>query len=144
MVPPGQGLPSLLSPRESAEVIPVPPTGMQIEHGGAMQTASTFTGPAVDRCGPGAEHEPHRTEILQRLHRVGGQVGGITSMYEANRYCIDILDQIASARAALGAAATLLLDDHVNACVRRAIDDGQPEEKVEELMAAISRFLRSA
>lgn len=94
-------------------------------------------------CGPGTEHEPHRQEILQRLHRVTGQLAGIGSMYEDNRYCIDILDQIASARAALGAAAALILDDHINACVRQAIEQGRPEEKVEELMATMRRFLRS-
>ena len=109
-----------------------------------METAGAWILPRGDRCGPGPENEPHREEILQRLHRVAGQVGGISSMYEANRNCIDNLDQIASARAALGAAATLLLDDHVNACVRRAIEEGQPEEKVDELMAAVRRFLRSA
>jgi DNA-binding FrmR family transcriptional regulator len=91
----------------------------------------------------GAERQPHREEILRRLHRVAGQLAGIGSMYEGDRYCIDILDQIASARAALGAAAALILDDHIDACVRQAIEHGRPEEKVEELMATMRRFLRS-
>ena len=108
-----------------------------------MQATDAMVLSVAERCGPGPEHEPHRDEILQRLHRVGGQVTGITSMYESNRYCIDVLDQIASVRAALGAVATLLLDDHVNACVRHALEEGQPEEKVDELIAAIRRFLRS-
>jgi DNA-binding FrmR family transcriptional regulator len=108
-----------------------------------MQTEERCDLPPVEHCGPGAEHEPHHAEITRRLHRVTGQLAGIGSMYEENRYCIDILDQIASARAALGAVAALILDDHINACVREAVEQGRPEEKVEELMSTMRRFLHS-
>lgn len=63
-----------------------------------------------------------RREIVTRLRRVEGQVAGVGRMYEEGRYCIDVLDQLAAARAGLEAAALLVLEDHVNGCVREALE----------------------
>ena len=82
-------------------------------------------------------------EILDRLRRIEGQVTGIRRMREDNRYCIDVLDQIAAARAGLDAVALRILEEHVNTCVREAIDEGQGEAKSEEMLAAVRRFVRS-
>jgi DNA-binding FrmR family transcriptional regulator len=85
----------------------------------------------------------HDSEILSRLRKANGQLAGITSMYEDGRYCIDILDQLAAARAALDAVGLILLQDHINACVREAINRDDTDEKVTELVTAVRRFLRS-
>jgi CsoR family transcriptional regulator, copper-sensing transcriptional repressor len=87
-----------------------------------------------------AEHE---AEILDRLRRVEGQVSGIRKMYEDGRYCIDILDQLSAARSAIKALALLVLEDHVNSCVRDAIDGGEAEAKTAEMLSAVRRFVRS-
>ena len=86
--------------------------------------------------------ERHDAEILSRLRKANGQLAGITSMYEDGRYCIDILDQLAAARAAIDAVGLILLQDHINACVRDAIDSGDSDEKVTELVTAVRRLLR--
>jgi DNA-binding FrmR family transcriptional regulator len=84
-----------------------------------------------------------RHEIVTRLRRVEGQVAGVGRMYEEGRYCIDVLDQLAAARAGLEAAALLILEDHVNGCVREAMEgDGGPE-RARELVSAVRRFVRS-
>ena len=80
--------------------------------------------------------------ILKRLRRIEGQVSGIRKMQEGGRYCIDVLDQISAARAALEATALLILEDHVNGCVREAIDQGKGNEKAAELLEAVGRFAR--
>lgn len=85
----------------------------------------------------------HRRDIASRLHRATGQVAGVLAMYEDDRYCIEVLDQIAAARAALDAAALLILKDHMHSCVRQAIDHGDAEQKVDELITAIRRYNRS-
>lgn len=89
---------------------------------------------------PGQRHD---AEILTRLGKAKGQLAGITSMYEDGRYCIDILDQLAAARAAIDAVGLILLQDHIRACVRDAIDSGDSDEKVAELVTAVRRYLRS-
>lgn len=80
--------------------------------------------------------------IVKRLRRIEGQVSGIRRMQEGGRYCVDLLDQIAAARAGLDATALLILQDHVNGCVREAIDGGKGEEKAAELLEAVGRFTR--
>ena len=89
------------------------------------------------------EMREHDEEIVARLRRIEGQVSGIRKMYENGRYCIDLLDQLSAPRASLDAAALLRLEDHVNSCVREAIDGGEGKEKTAEMLAAVQRFVRS-
>jgi DNA-binding FrmR family transcriptional regulator len=84
--------------------------------------------------------------LRRRLHRIEGQVRGIERMVEDERYCIDILTQIAAASTALEGVALRILDDHVKHCVTRALASGDPEEastKSRELLEAVHRFART-
>lgn len=84
-------------------------------------------------------------EVLLRLRKIEGQVSGIRKMQEDGRYCIDVLDQLSAARRGLEAAAMLILENHVNGCVREAIEGDEDEglAKSDEMLAAIRRFVRS-
>ena len=82
-------------------------------------------------------------EIVTRLRRIEGQVAGVRRMYEDGRYCIYVLDQLAAVRAGLEATALLVLEDHVNGCVKEAIEGGGGQEKASELVSAVRRFVRS-
>jgi DNA-binding FrmR family transcriptional regulator len=79
-----------------------------------------------------------KAALLKRLKRIEGQVRGLQNMVEEERYCIDILTQISATRAALDSVALGLMEDHVRHCVR---DGG--DEKVDELMGAVGRLVRS-
>jgi DNA-binding FrmR family transcriptional regulator len=83
-------------------------------------------------------------ELLQnRLRRIEGQVRGVQRMVDEEAYCIDVLTQIASVVSALEKVGTILLKDHVEHCVRESIEKGEDaEEKIEELTAAVERFLK--
>jgi DNA-binding FrmR family transcriptional regulator len=84
--------------------------------------------------------------LVKRLHRIEGQVRGIERMVEDERYCIDILTQIAAATTALESLAFKILDEHVNHCVAGALESGDPEvaaEKSRELLEAVHRFSRT-
>ena len=59
--------------------------------------------------------------LLRRLRRVEGQTRGLARMVEEERYCMDILQQIASMQAAADAVAMLLLEDHVKGCVAESL-----------------------
>ena len=79
---------------------------------------------------------------LERLSRIEGQIRGLAGMVEADRYCIDVVTQIAAARAALKRVEELVLKDHVAHCVERAIASGDRDEqrrKVAEPMAVLGR-----
>ena len=77
--------------------------------------------------------------LLRRLRRIEGQVRGLQRMVEEERYCIDVLTQVSATTAALERVALLLVSDHVRHCVRTG-----GEERVDELMAAVERLVRSS
>ena len=83
-------------------------------------------------------------ELLQnRLKRIEGQVRGVQRMVNEEIYCVDVLTQIASVVSALEKVGTILLKDHIEHCVRESIEHGEDaDEKIEELTAAVERFLR--
>jgi len=86
-----------------------------------------------------------RQKLVKRLHRIEGQVRGIERMVEEDRYCIDVLTQIAAVNTALESLAFKILDDHVNHCVAGALASGDPveaETKSKELLEAVHRFAR--
>ena len=82
----------------------------------------------------------NKKDLQDRLRRIEGQVRGLQRMVDEDKYCIDILTQLNSATAALKAVGMGLLDGHVRHCVRESIEQGEGDEKVEELMAAVQRF----
>ncbi len=77
------------------------------------------------------------------VRRIEGQVRGVQRMVDEEAYCVDVLTQIASVVAALEKVGTIVLKDHVEHCVRESIENGEKaDEKIEELTAAVERFLR--
>ena len=86
-----------------------------------------------------------KDQLLTRLRRIEGQIGGIERMVEDDRYCIDVLTQIAAVNTALESLAFKILDDHVNHCVAGALASGdaaEAETKSKELLEAVHRFAR--
>ena len=82
---------------------------------------------------------------LKRLSRLEGQIRGIAKMVEDDRYCIDILNQTAAAKAALKAIEKLLLEDHASHCIEDAIrsgDHAQTRHKFNELVEMMQRSNR--
>jgi DNA-binding FrmR family transcriptional regulator len=84
-----------------------------------------------------------KDQLNKRLRRIEGQVRGIEKMVEEDRYCIDVLTQIAAVQAALDKVALGLLDGHARHCVIGGHAEGEPEELTDELMAAVARFMHS-
>jgi CsoR family transcriptional regulator, copper-sensing transcriptional repressor len=91
------------------------------------------------------EHGYDKKKITNRLHRIGGQVRGIEKMVDEDRYCIDVLTQVAAVKTALDSLALQLLEDHVSHCVADALASGDQvaaNEKSQEMLAAVERFAR--
>ena len=83
-----------------------------------------------------------KDDLLKRLRRISGQVGGVERMVSEERYCIDILTQISAIQAALDKVALGVLSDHARHCVVGA-GDGDRDDRTEEMMEAVGRLLRS-
>jgi CsoR family transcriptional regulator, copper-sensing transcriptional repressor len=94
--------------------------------------------PEIETRGRG--YSATKEQLLARLRRVEGQVRGIEGMVSEERYCIDVLTQIAAARAALDKVALGLLDEHARHCVLEAPEQDR-DARTEELLAAVGRLM---
>ncbi len=86
-----------------------------------------------------------KSSVLKRLGRIEGQVRGLSRMVEDDRYCIDVITQIAAVRAALRSVEEEVLKDHVAHCVEHAIASGNKADqraKVAELIEVLGRSSR--
>jgi DNA-binding FrmR family transcriptional regulator len=82
-----------------------------------------------------------KEQLLTRLRRIEGQVRGVQGMVDDDRYCIDVLTQIAAVQAALDKVALGLLDGHAHHCMTNA-PKSDKGEKTDEMMSAVGRLLR--
>jgi DNA-binding FrmR family transcriptional regulator len=90
-------------------------------------------------------YSENKDDYLGRLRRIEGQIRGLQRMIEDDKYCIDILTQVAAATRALQSVALGLLDEHLSHCVTEAATEGgeAAAAKVREASDAIARLVRS-
>jgi DNA-binding FrmR family transcriptional regulator len=86
--------------------------------------------------------ESVKTNALARIKKIEGQIRGIQKMIENNRYCIDIVNQITAARKALYMASLIVIKGHVDNCVADAIKEGKSNEKIDELIDTMYKFVK--
>ena len=100
---------------------------------------------ATTTAGPTPGYHADKAAVLRRLRRIEGQVRGLERMVEDDRYCVDVLDQVAAATRALQAVALTLVGDHLTHCVADAVASGgdAAREKIDEASAAIARLVRA-
>jgi CsoR family transcriptional regulator, copper-sensing transcriptional repressor len=79
--------------------------------------------------------------LIRRLRRIEGQVRGIERMIERREYCVDILQQTAALRAAVDSVVLLILEDHVQGCVRSAAQKGEADKYIDEVLDVVRRTL---
>ncbi|MBC7970722.1 MAG: metal-sensitive transcriptional regulator [Verrucomicrobia bacterium] len=95
----------------------------------------------------GTPHHPHihseesLKRVVNRLSRIEGHIRGIKTMVQESRPCPDVLVQVAAVRGALDRVARIILDEHLTECIGRAAREGNIEIEIEELKAALDRFL---
>lgn len=84
-----------------------------------------------------------KKKILTRLRRIEGQTRGIQRMVEEEKYCVDIMTQIAGVQSALEQVSLLLMENHLLHCVSDAMQEGRGEEKISEVMDVIRHYTRA-
>jgi DNA-binding FrmR family transcriptional regulator len=80
-------------------------------------------------------------KIVNRLSRIEGHIRGIKTMVQQSSPCPDVLLQIAAVRGALDRVARIVLDEHLTECIARAAQDGNIDVEIEQLKAALDRFM---
>jgi DNA-binding FrmR family transcriptional regulator len=90
----------------------------------------------------GSPGHQHTKQIADQLARTAGHVTSIKRMVEEGRACTDVLVQLAAVRAAIDRASKLVLEDHLESCVRGAASNGMADEEWASLKEALDRFIR--
>ena len=103
-----------------------------------------MTNEPTQRSMPPGEHFRHaytrdRTELLHRLRRIEGQARGLQRLVEGEAYCLDLLQQVEAMTAAADQVAMLVLEDHISGCLAHAIESGQGQPYVDEVMSVVRR-----
>jgi DNA-binding FrmR family transcriptional regulator len=88
--------------------------------------------------------EARQQSLVTRLNRIEGQIRGIRRMVQEPRLCVDILQQLAAAEAALNRISLAVLKFHVESCVPEGIEKGEPErsKRLGELVDIFDRFAK--
>lgn len=84
--------------------------------------------------------EEEKEKVMNRLKRVEGQVRGIQKMVDEDRYCVDILVQISAIQSALKNVGYSVTERHMKHCVTDAVNKGEGDDSIEELMAVLKQF----
>ncbi|SMO48553.1 metal-sensitive transcriptional regulator [Melghirimyces algeriensis] len=83
-----------------------------------------------------------KEKLLRRLKRVEGQIRGIQKMVEEDRYCMDILIQLAAVKSASNSIGLTILENHAKSCVTDAIHSGKGDEAIEEMAEVLRSFIK--
>ena len=87
------------------------------------------------------ETHKQRQNIIARMNRIEGHTRGVIKMMEEERSCPDLLHQIAAIKAALNKVEGLIIEDHIENCLNKAISEGTTQTYIDELKEAISKIL---
>lgn len=91
-----------------------------------------------------ASYAHDKAKLLARLRRIEGQVRGVQKMIDEEQYCVDVLTQVSSVMAALQGVGLIVLEDHIQGCVRSALtSEEQGDRAVEELVDVVQRFVKA-
>ncbi len=82
-----------------------------------------------------------KENIINRLKKIEGQVKGIQRMVKEEKYCVDILVQIAAVRAAINKVGGIILKQYTLECMKKEIDCKDNDDKIEELIGVITKFM---
>ena len=83
-----------------------------------------------------------KEDLNRRLKKIEGQVKGIQRMVTEDKYCVDVLIQVAAVRAALNRVGTIVFEHHSRGCMRNAAENGDQEAAIEELIGVLNKFIK--
>lgn len=87
-----------------------------------------------------SENLEDKAAVITRLRRIEGQVKGIQKMVDEEKFCGDILTQIAAARAALNNAGGLILENYMKNCIKNYLDGSSEEDDIDKLIEILLKY----
>ena len=84
-----------------------------------------------------------KNKINRLLKTARGQIDGILKMIEEDRYCVDISNQLMATQAILKRANQEIIRAHMKCCVKDAMEQGNAEEKIEELIGLMDKIAKN-
>jgi DNA-binding FrmR family transcriptional regulator len=86
--------------------------------------------------------DEQKKAVLRRLKIASGQMGGLEKMIEEDRYCVEVLTQVAAIQEALRGVSRIVLEGHLDSCVRHAFENGEGEAHIREISDIIFKLNR--
>lgn len=83
-----------------------------------------------------------KEDLIRRLKKIEGQVKGIQRMVDEDKYCVDVLIQVAAVRAAINRVGTIVFEHHSRRCMQKAVENCDQEAAIEELIGVLSKFIK--
>ncbi len=88
------------------------------------------------------ERQKRKAELITRLKKIEGQVRGVQKMLDEDRYCVDVLVQVAAIRSAVNKVGLAVLEGHTRGCVAKAIQENHGDKAIDELMDVMIKFIK--
>jgi CsoR family transcriptional regulator, copper-sensing transcriptional repressor len=83
-----------------------------------------------------------KEDLIRRLKKIEGQVKGLQRMVENDKYCVDVLIQVAAVRAAINRVGTIIFENHSRGCLLKAVEERDKDEAIEELITVLTKFIK--
>lgn len=83
-----------------------------------------------------------KEDIIRRLKKIEGQVKGLQRMVEGDKYCVDVLVQVAAIRAAVNKVGTMVFEHHSRTCLQKAVEKDDKDAAIEELIGVLTKFVK--
>ena len=83
-----------------------------------------------------------KDNLIRRLKKIEGQVKGIQRMVDEDKYCVDVLIQVAAVRAAINRVGTIVFEHHSRRCMLKAVENSDQDEAIEELVGVLTKFIK--
>lgn len=83
-----------------------------------------------------------KEQSLKRLRKIEGQIKGLMKMIDDEKYCIDLITQVNAMRRALEKVALIIMKRHIESCVTESVREKKGNQKIDELIDSIDRFIR--
>ena len=83
-----------------------------------------------------------KEDLIRRLKKIEGQVKGLQRMVENDKYCVDVLIQVAAVRAAINKVGTMIFEHHSRGCLQKAVQEEDKDAAIEELIGVLTKFVK--
>lgn len=83
-----------------------------------------------------------KDDIMRRLKKIEGQVKGIQRMIDEEKYCVDILTQVAAVKAAINKVGTMVFENHTRQCLKKSVNESNEDDMIKDIIGLLVKFTK--